>query len=233
MAKTTTITPLAALQTADPTQRSARRPTASRAVDGAPDVQRADPSARPSRRRRRGAARDRRGRGWRDAPERAPQSPALRVRRRHMTSRTRDERCRGRCAAIDLEVAPGELVALVGPRGAGTSMLLSMIAGLEPVERGPHQEQRPARARHRRRSSRCSMQDAGLLPVARRARQRRVRAPRAAACRSFERAAIARRCLDLVSMHRYERTLGARARGRQPASGGARPRARRRIRRCS
>lgn len=34
---------------------------------------------------------------------------------------------------IDLDVAEGELIALVGASGCGKSTLLRMIAGLEPV----------------------------------------------------------------------------------------------------
>ena len=37
---------------------------------------------------------------------------------------------------VDLDVGPGEFVALVGPSGAGKSTLLHIIAGLEPVTAG-------------------------------------------------------------------------------------------------
>jgi ABC-type nitrate/sulfonate/bicarbonate transport system ATPase subunit len=39
--------------------------------------------------------------------------------------------------AIDLDVAPGEFVALLGPSGCGKSTLLRLIAGLETPSRGP------------------------------------------------------------------------------------------------
>jgi putative ABC transport system ATP-binding protein len=37
---------------------------------------------------------------------------------------------------VDLDVQPGESVALTGPSGAGKSTLLSLIGGLEPVQSG-------------------------------------------------------------------------------------------------
>ncbi len=39
-------------------------------------------------------------------------------------------------AALDLHVAQGETVAVLGPSGSGKSTLLKMIAGLEPPDRG-------------------------------------------------------------------------------------------------
>jgi sulfonate transport system ATP-binding protein len=37
---------------------------------------------------------------------------------------------------LDLDVAPGEFVALLGRSGSGKSTLLRTLAGLDPVERG-------------------------------------------------------------------------------------------------
>ena len=38
--------------------------------------------------------------------------------------------------AVDLAVAPGELLVLIGPNGAGKSTLVKTIAGLVPVHSG-------------------------------------------------------------------------------------------------
>jgi NitT/TauT family transport system ATP-binding protein len=48
---------------------------------------------------------------------------------------------------IDLDVAPGDFVALLGPSGCGKSTLLNLIAGFEPVTSGLlHVDQQPVAA---------------------------------------------------------------------------------------
>jgi len=48
---------------------------------------------------------------------------------------------------IDLDVAPGDFVALLGPSGCGKSTLLNLIAGFEPVTTGLlHVDQQPVTA---------------------------------------------------------------------------------------
>src|SRR6187551_682893 len=66
---------------------------------------------------------------------RAPAPPALRVGNVGKAFWTRNQPV-DLLRAVDFEVAPGELVCLFGPRGAGSSMLLSMIAGLESITHG-------------------------------------------------------------------------------------------------
>lgn len=109
--------------------------------------------------------------------------------------------------SIDLEVSPGELIAVLGPRGCGTSTLLAMIAGLEPATRG----RIVSGGRRVRRSGadRALLgKETGLLPWLD-ARRNVELGLRGRKLPSFERAAVARRCLDAVSMHRFETTTVA------------------------
>jgi len=109
--------------------------------------------------------------------------------------------------AIDLDIRAGELVCVIGPRGAGSSTLLAMIAGLESATRG-----RITSAGRRVRThgpDRVLLgKDTGLLPWLD-ARRNVELALRDRKLPAFERAAIARRCLDLVSMHSFETTRTA------------------------
>ncbi|MFZ5891043.1 MAG: ABC transporter ATP-binding protein [Myxococcota bacterium] len=67
--------------------------------------------------------------------------------------------------AIELEIAPGSFVALVGPSGSGKSTLLRLIAGLDTPTRGKIQVQHRTQARSQGRASTAFVfQDAHLLP---------------------------------------------------------------------
>ena len=66
---------------------------------------------------------------------------------------------------IDLEIAPGSFVALVGPSGSGKSTLLRLIAGLEKPSAGEIRIEAPPSARELGRASAAFVfQDAHLLP---------------------------------------------------------------------
>jgi ABC-type sugar transport system ATPase subunit len=99
--------------------------------------------------------------------------------------------------SVDLEVTSGELVAVVGAPGCGTTTLLAMVAGLEPTTRG-RITCNGRRVRGTGPDRALLIKEAGLLPWldARRNVELALRDRRIPA---FERAAIARRCLDVVS----------------------------------
>ena len=64
---------------------------------------------------------------------------------------------------IDLAIAPGEFVAIVGRSGCGKSTLLRLLAGLEAADAGEITLDGDARARHQA-DIRIMFQDARLLP---------------------------------------------------------------------
>ncbi len=113
---------------------------------------------------------------------------------------------------LDLEIAPGEFVAVLGPSGCGKSTLLRVIAGLEPLDRGAVEvgEGRAPR-------SAFVFQDAHLLPW--RTVEANVAIPlELQGVTRDERLARARQAIDLVGL--------GDARERYPAqlSGGMRMR---------
>jgi len=64
---------------------------------------------------------------------------------------------------VNLQIAPGEFVAIVGRSGCGKSTLLRLIAGLEPADKGVIRFDGGARATHSD-EIRLMFQDARLLP---------------------------------------------------------------------
>ncbi len=64
---------------------------------------------------------------------------------------------------VDLTIAPGEFVAIVGRSGCGKSTLLRLLAGLEATDTGQITLDGDARARHQA-DIRIMFQDARLLP---------------------------------------------------------------------
>ena len=100
--------------------------------------------------------------------------PGPRLRQRAATSSTR-------CAAIDLEVARGELLAVRGRSGSGKTTLLNLLGGLDQptsgsvivdgIEISDLDEQ--AAAGVRRRTIAFVFQTFGLIPILQRGRERR------------------------------------------------------------
>ncbi|WP_306557844.1 ATP-binding cassette domain-containing protein [Nostoc sp. 'Peltigera malacea cyanobiont' DB3992] len=65
--------------------------------------------------------------------------------------------------SLDLDIAPGEFIAIVGRSGGGKSTLLRMIAGFEsPSDGGVLIDGQPLRGRNR--NARTMFQNARLLP---------------------------------------------------------------------
>jgi putative ABC transport system ATP-binding protein len=105
-------------------------------------------------------------------PEHEAGKPAVRavgVTKRYTDEGVEVEALRG----VDLEIAPGELVAIVGPSGCGKTTLLNCLAGLDEPTDGTIEIEgvelralgQDARARHRARRMGFVFQSFNLLPV--------------------------------------------------------------------
>src|SRR5450432_342804 len=107
--------------------------------------------------------------GWFEVPlERAPARPAAPARAAggaaiDATGLVKRDGERSVLAGIDLRIAPGEFVAVVGRSGCGKSTLLRLLAGLERADAGRISFDGEPYDRHRA-ETRIMFQDSRLLP---------------------------------------------------------------------
>lgn len=105
----------------------------------------------------------------RSRPDRSPILSASGVSKRYRTGAESVDALR----AVDLEVAPGEFLAVMGPSGSGKTTLLNCLSGLDDIDEGTvvvdgepiHELSDARRTRHRAASMGFVFQAFNLIPV--------------------------------------------------------------------